>query len=348
METRICRLHARKDIRIETAETGAPGPGEVLVGIGAGGICGSDLHYYHEGGFGPIRVREPIILGHEAAGTVLETGRGVSGVAPGERVSINPSRPCGACEYCETGLPAHCLRMRFNGSALRFPHEQGLFRDRMIVEAERCLPVGETATMAEAACAEPLAVALHANRMAGDVAGRRVLVTGAGPIGTLCAAVAAHRGAAEVVVTDLQDLPLQVAGRLGASRTVNTARDTGAMRDFAADKGCFHVVLECTAAAPAIKSAMAALRPQGTFVQVGVQGDTPLPLNMIVGKEIRIQGSHRFVDEFAEAVTIIRDRAIDLRPLVTGTYPLAEALQAFDIAGDRSRAVKVHLAFAQS
>ena len=348
MQTRICRLHAKKDIRIETAGVDAPGPGEVLVGIGAGGICGSDLHYYQDGGFGSVQVREPIILGHEAAGTVLETGRGVTGVAVGARVSINPSRPCGACEYCQTGLSAHCLRMRFNGSAMRFPHEQGLFRDRMIVEAERCLPVGETATMAEAACAEPLAVALHANRMAGDVAGKRVLVTGAGPIGSLCAAVAAHRGAAEVVVTDIQDLPLEVAAKMGATRTINIARDSAAMQDYAADKGWFHLVLECSAAAAAIQSALAALRPQGILVQVGIHGDTPVPLNIIVGKEIRLQGSHRFVDEFAESVALIRDRSIDLRPLVTGTFPLTDALEAFTVAGDRRRAVKVHLAFAET
>lgn len=347
METRICRLHGKDDIRIETIETAGPGPGEVLVAIGAGGICGSDLHYYHEGGFGPIRVQEPIILGHEAAGTVVEVGDGVNNVAPGERVSINPSRPCGTCQYCREGLPTHCLTMRFNGSALRFPHEQGLFRDRMIVDAGQCLPVGD-ASMAEAACAEPLAVALHANRMAGEVAGKRVLVTGAGPIGSLCAAVAAYHGAAEVVVTDLQDLPLEVARKMGATRTLNAATDAADIEAYAADKGYFHVVFECTAAAPAIKSGIAALRPQGRFVQVGVQGDTPVPLNMIVGKEITLQGTHRFVEEFAEAVEIIRTRAIDLGPVVTGSYPLEEALAAFDAAGDRTRAVKVQITFADA
>ena len=347
METRICRLHAQGDIRIETIDTAAPGPGEVLVGIGAGGICGSDLHYYHDGGFGSIRVREPIILGHEAAGTVLELGAGVTGLAVGERVCINPSRPCGQCEYCRLGLPVHCLEMRFNGSAIRFPHEQGLFREHIILQAERCLPVGPSAGMSEAACAEPLAVALHANNIGGEVAGKRVLVVGAGPIGSLCAAVAAYKGAAEVVAVDLQDLPLAVAKQLGATRTINTGRDAGAMGEFTAEKGWFHLVLECSASAPAIAMALAALRPQGTLVQVGVQGDTAVPLNVIVGKELRIHGSHRFVDEFTEAVGIIRERRIDVRPLVTGTYPLADALQAFEVAGDRNRAVKTHIAFAR-
>ena len=353
MQTRICRLHGKDDIRIESMEVAAPGRGEVLLGIGAGGICGSDLHYWHEGGFGPVRVREPIILGHEAAGTVLQLGEGVGegeGVCDlcvGERVAINPSRPCGECEYCRGGLAAHCLRMRFCGSAMRFPHEQGLFREHMVVEARQCLPVGDVASIAEAACAEPLAVALHANRMAGDVAGKRVLVTGAGPIGSLCAAVAAHRGAAEVVVIDLQDVPLAVARRLGATRVINVARDGAEMEGYAAEKGWFHMVFECSAAEAAMKSALAALRPRGVFVQVGVCGDAPLPLHVIVGKEIRIQGSHRFVEEFGEAVGMIRERVIDLRPLVTATYPLVDAVEAFAVAGDRSRAVKVQLAFAQ-
>ena len=346
METRICRLHARGDIRIETQPVAAPGPGEALVAVAAGGICGSDLHYYQDGGFGPIRVREPIILGHEAAGTVLAVGAEVANVAPGDRVAINPSRPCGTCRYCREGLTTHCLNMRFNGSALRFPHEQGLFRDRLVVGADQCLPVGAATTFSEAACAEPLAVCLHARAMAGPVRGKRVLVTGAGPIGTLCTAVAAEGGAAEVVTTDLQDMPLDIARKMGATRALNVARDAAALDGYAEDKGHFDIVFECTAAAPAIRAAIAAIRPQGRFVQVGVTGDVPLPLNALVGKEITFQGTQRFRPaEFAEAVRTISERRLDLRPVVTGRFPLAEAVAAFETAGDRARAIKVHLTF---
>lgn len=346
MDTRICRLHAARDIRIETEATPAPGPGEVLVAIGAGGICGSDLHYVQDGGFGPIRVREPIILGHEAAGTVQEVGPGVTGLAPGDRVAINPSRPCGRCRYCAEGLTTHCLTMRFNGSALRFPHEQGLFRDRIVLDAGQCLPVGAGVSLSEAACSEPLAVCIHAHRMAGPVAGRRVLVTGAGPIGVLCAALAAAGGAAEVVVTDLQDVPLDVAREMGATRVLNVARDAVELDAYAEEKGTFHIAFECSAAAPAIASAVAALRPQGRLVQVGVGGETPVPLNAIVGKEIALQGTQRFLQEdFAEAVSAIAARRIDVRPMVTATFPMEEAVTAFETAGDRRRAVKVHLTF---
>lgn len=345
MQTRICRLHDKHDIRIETMPVAAPGAGEALIAIGAGGICGSDLHYYHDGGFGPIRVKEPIILGHEAAGTVVAVGAGVTEVKEGDRVAINPSRPCMECEYCLKGMTTHCLNMRFRGSAMRFPHEQGLFRDRIIVEAQQCVPVGN-ADMSAAACSEPLAVCLHARHMAGDLLGKRVLVTGAGPIGALCTAVAAQAGAAEIVTTDLQDMPLDVARKMGATRTVNMIAEGEAMKAYAEGKGYFDVVFECSGAAPAIAGAIAALRPQGRLVQVGIGGETPVPLNAIVGKEITYQGTQRFRHvEFHEAVRLIRTGGLDVTPMVTGSFALEDAVKAFDTAGDRAKAVKVHLTF---
>lgn len=345
METRVCRLYAQGDIRVEVEDVAAPGAGEVLVALGAGGICGSDLHYFHRGGFGPIRVREPIILGHEAAGTVLQIGTGVAGLSAGDRVALNPSQPCGECSYCREGLATHCLNMRFSGSAMRFPHQQGLFRDRLIVDASQCLPVGDT-DLGEAACSEPLAVCLHAASRAGDIAGKRVLVTGAGPIGALCAAVASAAGAGEIVVTDLEDQPLATAARMGATRTINAAKNTAALEAYAADKGHFHIVFECSAAEPAIRAAVAAIRPQGRFVQVGIAGDTPVPLSTIVGKEIEIHGTQRFRQpDFQDAVTAIVDRQIDVRPIITHRFPLGEAVKAFQMAGDRVHATKVHLEF---
>lgn len=345
MQARVCRLYGENDIRIETVTVADPGPGQVLLALAAGGICGSDLHYYQHGGFGPIRVREPIILGHEASGTVVALGQGVSGLAKGDPVAINPSRPCGTCEFCQKGLPIHCLEMRFNGSAMRMPHEQGLFRDHIVVEARQCVPVGAGVTLAEAACAEPLAVCLHARNRAGDLKGARVLVTGAGPIGALCAAVAIEAGAAEVVVTDLQDFTLEVAARMGATRTVNVMTNAAGLDEYAAGKGTFDVAFECSAAAPAITSAITCLRPQGRLVQVGVAGDTPVPLNMLVGKEITYCGTQRFDGEFGDAVSMISERRIDVTPIITATYPLEDAVQAFEAAGNRTGAVKVQLSF---
>ena len=345
METRACRLHGQHDLRLENVPLGEPGPGEVLVRMGAGGICGSDLHYFHDGGFGPIRVREPIVLGHEVAGTIEALGEGVTGLAVGDKVALNPSRPCGDCRYCRKGAFNHCLHMRFFGSALRFPHEQGAFRERMVLAASQCEPLSPATSLAQGACAEPLAVCLHAGHRAGDLAGKRVLVTGAGPIGVLCAAVAKQLGAAEIVVTDLQDTPLSVATRMGATRTVNVARDGAALDDYAADKGTFDVAFECSAAAPALASAIATVRPLGRIVQVGVTGDMSLAINALVGKEIELVGSHRFHAEFAEAVRLIDGGMIDVAPMITHTLPLQDFAEAFRIAGDRGQAVKAQLAF---
>ncbi|MBB3137943.1 L-idonate 5-dehydrogenase [Rhizobium pisi] len=344
MQTRLARLYQKGDLRVEADTVPAPGPGEVLLKMAAAGICGSDLHYYQDGGFGPIRVREPIIPGHEASGIVSQAGEGVD-LKPGTLVAVNPSQPCGACEYCRKGLPIHCLDMRFMGSAMRLPHEQGMFREWLVVPAKQCFEAGAATTAAEAACSEPLAVCLHAASRAGDIEGNRVLVTGAGPIGCLMVAVARHRGAAEIVVTDLADATLERAKAMGAGRTVNVSRDAAALSEFEAGKGYFDLVFECSAADPAIRSAIAAIRPRGTIVQVGVTGEIPVPLNAIVGKELHIHGTQRFHEEFATAVALIASREIDVRPIISHSLPLEDADAAFKLAGDRTTACKVQLTF---
>ena len=345
MKTRVCRLYGQNDLRIEIEEVHAPGPGQALVAIATGGICGSDMHYLSDGGIGTIRVREPIILGHEASGRVLAVGTGVTHVKPGGLAAVNPSRPCGQCALCAEDLTMHCLNMHFSGSAIQLPHVQGLFRDRIVVEAVQCIPLPEDTDLGTAACAEPLAVCLHAANMAGGIAGKRILVTGAGPIGSLCAAVATKSGATEVVVTDLQDTTLAIATRMGATRVINVARDGTDLDGYTEDKGFFHIAFECSAAASAIRSCIASLRPRGTLVQVGVVGDTSMPINALVGKEIRVQGTHRFHAEFAQAVEMIASGQIDVRPIITARYPMENAVEAFRAAADRSRSVKVQLDF---
>ncbi|MGP9804986.1 L-idonate 5-dehydrogenase [Paracoccus sp. NSM] len=347
---RVVCLHAQDDLRLETRTAETPGPGEVLVAVMAGGICGSDLHYWLEGGIGTIRVREPIILGHEAAGRIAALGAGVAGLSVGQLVAMNPSHPCGACEFCQQGLERHCTAMKFKGSAMYLPHQQGMFRDRMVIGAGQCHPLPAGIAPGAAACAEPLAVCLHAARRAEDVSGpltgKTVLVTGAGPIGALCIAVARQRGAATILVTDIQDATLAVARRMGADHAINTRTDPEGLAPWRKGKGQVDLVFECSAAAPAIADAVSCLRPLGTLVQVGVAGPTALPLNVMVGKEILFVGSQRFDVEFAEAVQLIGSGAIDPRPMITGTYPLEQAQAAFDAARDRARSVKVQIEFA--
>jgi len=337
-------IHAARDLRIEDTVTGEAGPGQVEIAIEAGGICGSDLHYYNHGGFGAIRLREPMILGHEVAGTIKALGSGVSGLAIGDRVAVSPSRPCNACDYCLKGQQNHCLNMRFYGSAMPMPHIQGAFRQRLVAEGWQCHKVADGVSINEAAFAEPFAVTLHAVNRAGSLLGKRVLVTGCGPIGALCILAARAHGAEEIVATDVMDAVLAKALDIGADRTINVA--TGdKLSAYSPSKGYFDVMFEASGNERAVRSGLEVLKPRGILMQLGLGGDVSIPQNLVVSKEIDMRGTFRFHEEFALAVDLINRRRVDVRPLLTGVFGLDDAVAAFDIAGDRSRSMKVQIAF---
>lgn len=337
-------IHAPHDLRIEDTTLADMGASDVTVRIRAGGICGSDLHYFHQGGFGTLRIREPMILGHEVAGEVVAVGADVTHVRPGDTVAVNPSLPCNACRFCLAGQANHCLDMRFFGSAMRYPHVQGGFREVLVCHGSQAVKANMPAE--RAAFAEPLSVCLHAARQAGPLLGARVLVTGAGPIGALCAMVARHAGASNIVATDLLDAPLAILQRVAADVTHNTRTDPDALAPYQAEKGVFDVVFECSGAAPALAAALGVARPGATIVQVGLGGaETSLNLNTLVAKEINLRGTFRFHEEFAWAVRFLESGAIDVTPLLTEIVPLAEATRAFTLASNRNLAMKVQLAF---
>ena len=337
-------IHASKDLRVEDAAAGEAGSKDVVVRVDAGGICGSDLHYYNHGGFGAIRLREPMILGHEIAGTVEAVGDTVTTVRPGDRVVVNPSLPCRSCRYCQLADYNHCLDMRFYGSAMRMPHIQGAFRQRLVADADQCHVFGDDVSANEAAFAEPLAVALHAVSRAGSLLGKHVLVTGSGPIGALVVLAARHHGALQIVATDIVDEPLQKVRGIGADTVINVAGEPERLAGFEADKGTFDVVFEASGNPQAVTSALRVIKPRGTLIQLGLGGEATLPLNMITAKEIELKGSFRFHEEFAVAVDLISRRLVDVKPLLTDILPLSRAIEAFELASDRSKAMKVHLA----
>lgn len=339
-------IHAANDLRIDTVAPVAGGPRDVQIRIEAGGICGSDLHYYHEGRIGTILLKEPMILGHEVAGLVEAVGAQVDTIRPGDRVAVSPSRPCGSCRFCQAGQQIHCLDMRFYGSAMRVPHVQGAFREVLVADVGQCHVVPPTLTAAEAAMAEPLAVCLHAVRRAGPMLGRRVLITGSGPIGALCTVAARRAGAVEVVATDIADAPGEFMLRLGVDRYINVARETEALAGYAGNKGYFDVLLEASGSQAALVAALDVVRPGGILVQVGIGAPATLPLHVIVAKELELRGTFRFHEEFALATELLAKGLVDVKPLITGTLPFTEARAAFELASDRSRAMKVQLAFA--
>lgn len=340
-------IHAAKDLRIEDRAEDVPGPGQVAVTLATGGICGSDLHYFNHGGFGTIRLREPMILGHEVAGHVAALGEGVTELRVGQRVGISPSRPCHACTYCREGMLNQCLNMRFYGSAMPFPHIQGAFREHVIADASQCVPADGLST-GEAAMAEPLAVTLHATRRAGDMLGKSVLVTGCGPIGVLAILAARRAGADLIVATDLSDYTLGVARTAGADMTLNMAASSDALDRFKADKGTFDVLYECSGAQAALAGAIPVMRPGATILQLGLGGDMTLPMMQITAKELVLKGSFRFHAEYATAISLMQKGLIDVKPLISETVPLQDAVKGFELANDRSRAMKVQIAFDRS
>ncbi|MEP7058930.1 MAG: L-idonate 5-dehydrogenase, partial [Caldimonas sp.] len=311
-----------------------------------GGICGSDLHYYQHGGFGTIRIQEPMVLGHEVAGVVEEVGAGAGDLAVGDRIAVSPSRPCGICRFCQLGLQNHCLDMRYYGSAMRMPHVQGAFRKEIVIEASQAHRLADGVSDGEGAMAEPLAVALHAVNRAGPLLGRSVLVTGCGPIGAMVVIAARRAGAGHIVATDVVAQPLRKAAKVGADETINVADEPDALARYAAQKGQFDVLFEASGNERALRSAFDVVRPRGVVVQLGLSGsEMTLPFNTVVAKEFDLRGAFRFHEEFAVAVQLINKGLVDLKPLVSATLPYRDAGRAFALAADRTQAMKVLLSF---
>lgn len=339
-------IHASGDLRVEDVPTPAVGAGQVRVRVRAGGICGSDLHYFQHGGFGTIRIQQPMVLGHEVAGVIEEVAADVSGLAVGERIAISPSQPCGICRFCQLGLQNHCLDMRYYGSAMRMPHVQGAFRQEIVIAATQAHKLADGVGDGEGAMAEPLAVALHAVNRAGPLLGRKVLVTGCGPIGAMVIIAARRAGATHIVATDVVAQPLRKALKVGADEAINVAEQPAALAAFAAEKGQFDVLFEASGNERALRAAFDVVRPRGVIVQLGLSAsELSLPFNTVVAKEFDLRGAFRFHEEFGVAVALINKGLVDLKPLVSATLPYRDAGRAFALAADRTQSMKVLLSF---
>lgn len=339
--------HGAGDLRIEPREDAPLKDGEVRIAVSYGGICGSDMHYYRRGAVGDFALREPMVLGHEVSGRVVEYGSASGGLTPGMKVALNPSRPCLACGYCRAGRSNLCTEMRFLGSAGRFPHVQGGFAEHLVLRRDQVIPVPQETDLLALSVAEPLSVGLHAVKRGGALLGKRAIVTGSGPIGLLTARSALLAGAAEVVCTDIEDAALAVArDRIGATDTVNIRTDPAGLDRYADEATAFDVAFEASGSADALRSLFKVVRRGGRIVQLGMMppGEVSLPVNLLQTREIELVGAFRAHDEFELAVDLIVAGKIDVTPILSGTYPLSDAVSAFEQAGDRSQVVKLHLA----
>ena len=285
---RAAVLHGAKDIQLESRAQPELKPGMVRLRVRRVGICGSDLHYFEHGACGAFVPTHPFVLGHEFTAEVAAVGEEVDSVQVGARVTANPARACGVCDDCKSGRGNLCRKTNMLGSASTKPPTDGAFAEFVTVRADQCHALPPGIDDSTGAMLEPLAVALHAVNRAGVVSGKRVLVTGGGPIGLLVAMTARAFGATPVALSEIVESRRQTARKLGADVVLNPASRTlsDQVREISGDG--FDVVFEASGAKAALRQTFDLVRPGGTIVQIGTLGteDIPLPANQLMVREI--------------------------------------------------------------
>jgi L-iditol 2-dehydrogenase len=316
---RVSVLRGVGDVAVVERPVPDPGPGEVLVRVGSVGVCGSDVHYYEQGRIGPYVVDRPLVLGHEAGGEVVALGPGVDSLSVGQRVSVEPGVPCRSCEQCLGGRYNLCPRVEFFAT----PPYDGAFQEYVAHPAAFVHPVPDSVSDDAAGLLEPLSVGVWACRRGGVTPGSRVLVTGAGPIGLMCAQTARAYGASQVVVTDVNPSRLALAERLGAV-AVDVSRTPVGEAGVEPD-----VLLECSGNPAATRDAVRTVARAGRVVLIGMGSDElVLPLPYVQDRELVLTGAFRYAGTWPVAIALVASGAVDLDPLVTGHYGLDEVEQA--------------------
>ncbi len=339
-------LHGAKDLRLEQVASPVLRGGMVLLKVRRVGICGSDMHYFEHGYCGAFVPTRPFVLGHELTAEVVAVGPDVIFPAVGARVTVNPARACGFCDDCKAGRGNLCRRTIMLGSASTTPPTDGAFAELVTVRADQCHVLPPEMDDGLGAMMEPFAVALHAVKRAGSVSGKRVLVTGGGPIGLLVLLTARAFGATPVVLSDLVAGRRETALRLGADAVLDPAAADVAEQV----RGCvgdgFDVIFEASGAPPALRQAFDLVRPGGTIVQIGTLGtaDVPLPANQLMVRETRFLGSFRYGNVFGEAIRLVAGGRVNLAPLVSEVFALDQLPEAMRRTFDKGDVIKVQVA----
>jgi len=338
-------LHGRRDVRVEAVPRPRAGHGQVLLRVLRAGLCGSDIHYFVHGCCGRFVPSRPFVLGHEFVATVENVGEGVTFPAVGERVVVNPASSCGQCPACRAGRANLCEDVVMLGSASTTPPRDGAFAEFVSVPAHQCHAIPRTMSDSDAAMIEPLAVALHATSRAPSLAGKRVLVTGGGPIGLLTARAARALGAARVVISEPAPRRREAATRLAADASLDPLSADFVAHALAESEGGFDMAFEASGAAAAVRSSFDVVRRGGTIVQIGTiaAGEVALPVNELMVREIALVGSFRYADEFAAAIRLVAAGRITFDGLVTAVLPMQELAAALALASDSPESLKVHV-----
>ncbi|MBX3310374.1 MAG: L-idonate 5-dehydrogenase [Cryobacterium sp.] len=334
--------HGKDDLRVESLTRERPTSNEAVVHVAYGGICGSDLHYWLDGAAGESILREPLLLGHEVVGVVVEAATDGSGPDVGTPVAVHPATP-GASDGSRfpADRPNLSPGSTYLGSAAHLPHTQGAFMEYTNLPTRMLRSIPAELPLRIAAVIEPASVAWHAVSRAGVVAGKRALVVGCGPIGALIVSILKRAGATEIIAVDMYDRPREIARAVGATFALD-ARDTDAIASANAD-----IAFECSGNYRGLQSAMRGMIPGGKVVMVGLlpAGEQPALISLAIVRELELVGSYRFNDEIDDVIAALAEGSLLVDPIITHEYPVAEAIHAFDIARDAATSCKVLLRF---
>ncbi|CAL4115288.1 unnamed protein product [Meganyctiphanes norvegica] len=324
-------LYGKNDLRIEQISTpGEPKPDEVVLRMSQVGICGSDVSYLTKGAIGHFVVKEPMVLGHEAAGIVFKVGSEVKHLKVGDRVAIEPGVPCRKCDYCKGGRYNLCPDVIFCAT----PPDHGNLCQFYTHAADFCYKLPDHVTLEEGALLEPLSVGVHACRRAGVTLGSTVLICGAGPIGLVCLLTAKAMGATNVCITDIADNRLNLARQLGAEHTLLI--DSSEAKEIAqrvSEKmgGMPDITIECSGAESSIQLGIYATKSGGMMVLVGLgPAEVNIPIVNAAVREVDIRGIFRYANCYPLALEMIASGKVDVKPLITHRFKLEETLQAFE------------------
>ena len=317
-------------------------PTDVRIAVHTVGICGSDVHYFTHGKIGPFVVEQPMVLGHEASGTVVEVGAQVTHLKPGDRVCMEPGIPDATSRAAKLGIYNVDPAVRFWAT----PPVHGCLTPQVVHPAAYTYRLPDQVSFAQGAMVEPFAIGMQAALRARIQPGDIGLVTGAGPIGMMTALAALAGGCAKVLVADLAQPKLDIIGAYPGIETVNIRTTPAAQAIAEATDGWgADVVFECSGAAPAILGLPALARPGGTVVLVGMPVD-PVPVDIVglQAKELRIETVFRYANVYDRAISLIAAGKVDLSPLISATIPFADSIAAFDRAVEaRDTDVKIQI-----
>jgi L-iditol 2-dehydrogenase len=300
---KTARIHGPGNIQLHDEPIPTPQPDETLVRVTAVGLCGSDLHWFSEGGIGDTGLVHPLILGHEFAGVTPS----------GQCVALDPSVPCDRCEDCREGNPNLCGAQQFAG----FAADDGGLREWVAWKTRCLVPIPETLSDADGAMLEPLGIALHAVDLGKLRAGMRVGVFGCGPIGLLVLQVARAAGAAEIFFTE----PLE--HRRDAARQFGACEWDGRQE--------VDVVFECAGVNQAVRDATLAIKPGGRVILVGIpeEAETCIPASVARRKGLTVKWSRRMKHTYPRALRLVESGPVNVRSLVTHCFPLKQVVEAF-------------------